>query len=462
MTDERPLVAEALSQDPRVLEAQRLLREAVAEHGATLDGPRPSDPARAAAYRAALAQYGERRGGALYYPHLGSGFGRGALVELADGSVKYDMITGIGVHVMGYGHPSLLEAQLGAALSGSVMQGNLEQGTDSAALVERWLGLATEGGATLAHCFLTSSGAMANENALKMMFQKHAPADRVLAFAGCFAGRTLAIAQITDRPLYRKGLPHTLDVDYVPFFRGDDPEGSTSEAVATLRRHIARYPGHHAGMILEMVQGEGGYHSGQREFFLALTDVLKEHGLAVMVDEVQTFGRTSRPFAFQHFRLDDRVDLVTVGKMTQVCATFFTDAYKPEKGLISQTFTSSTAAIRAGAAILTHLVERGCFGERGRNMDVHARFVARLEDIASRHPGTVRGPYGLGGMIAFTALDGGLATTKALLSRLFDAGLIAFLAGSDPCRVRMLPPLGVITDEDIDRVCDILEAELTR
>ena len=73
----------------------------------------------------------------MYYPYLGSGIGRGALVELADGSVKYDFITGIGVHYMGHNHPALLEAGVDAALTNTVMQGNLQQNVESARLVER-------------------------------------------------------------------------------------------------------------------------------------------------------------------------------------------------------------------------------------------------------------------------------------------------------------------------------------
>ena len=463
MTDSAPkLRMERFLTDPRVLEARRLLREARGEHQAKLDGVRPADPAHAVTYERLLRELGEARGRPLYYPYLGSGFGDGALVELADGSVKYDMITGIGVHVTGHSHPALMDALLDAALADTVMQGNLQQNTDSAALAADLMALARADGGALEHVFLTSSGVMANENALKMIFQARHPANRLLAFESCFAGRTLAVSQITDREKYREGLPPSLAVDYVPYFKSHDPEGSTQQALRVLERHLARYPGRHAGMMFEMVQGEGGYNAGDAVFFRALMEKLREHGVAVMVDEVQTFGRTARPFAFQHFGLADLVDVVTVGKMLQVCATFFSAAYVPRPGLISQTFTSSTSAIRAGRATLAHLDSIGAFGAGGRNEAVHARFVAGFEAIRARHPELIRGPYGLGGMIAFTALDGSLDAVKRLLNELYDRGLIAFLAGSLPARVRMLPPLGAVTDEDIDAVCAIVEDALVQ
>jgi acetylornithine aminotransferase len=80
--------------------------------------------------------------------------------------------------------------------------------------------LACETGAKLEHCFLSTSGAMANENSLKNRFSKEAAAaDRVIAFEHCFAGRTLAAgaAFTADKAAYRQGLPNILNVDYIPF-----------------------------------------------------------------------------------------------------------------------------------------------------------------------------------------------------------------------------------------------------
>jgi acetylornithine aminotransferase len=449
--------------DPRIVEAKRLLLEVAAERKGRLSGVRPPDPALAEHYRETLGRFAEHRGGPLFLPYLGVGAGVGALVALADGSVKLDMVSGIGVHVLGHGDPSLVEAGVVAALRDVVMQGNLQQNVESAAFADRLSAIARESGAALDHCFLTTSGAMANENALKILFQARAPADRLLALEGCFAGRTLALAAITDEPAYRDGLPSTLAVDYVPFFDPRDAQTATARAVAVLESHLRRYPGRHAAMIFELVQGEGGFRPGRRDYFLALMEILRRHGVAVFIDEIQTFGRTTQWFAYQHFGLERYVDVVTIGKMTQVCATLFAGALKPRPGLVSQTFTASTSAILAGTAILDRLGAGGYFGEDGRIARIHARFANHFERITERNahrfgPG-VHG-WGLGGMIAFEVHGGGLAATKEFLGRLFDAGVVAYFAGSNPARVRFLPPLCAVTDDDIDLACRLVERSL--
>ncbi len=461
----RELVAAALALDPRVVEATRLLLEAVQSHQKRLVGPMPADPDRRIVYEDALKRLADGRGSSLFYPYLGSGAGHGALVELADGSVKYDFITGIGVHYFGHGHPELIRAGIEAALGNTLMQGNLQQNVNTLDLVDLLLRGVKRGGSRLEHVFLTSSGAMANENALKMLFQKRAPACRVLAFEGCFMGRTLALSQITDKAAYREGLPSLLAVDYVPFFDPEDPTGSQARAVAALKRHLDRHPGQHASMCFELVQGEGGFHVGEAGFFRALMEVCREQGILVMVDEIQTFGRTPELFAYQYFGLDEFPDVVTIGKLSQVCATFFTDAMKPKPGLVSQTFTASTAAILTGRWIVGTLLKGDSkgdnqddfFGPKGRVMRLHTRFAAGLKRLEEKHPDKVRGPFGLGAMVAFTAFGGDGEKATAFVKRLFNNGVIAFTAGSKPVRVRFLMPVGAVEEEDIDRVLGIVE-----
>ncbi len=452
---------DSLEEDPRIVEARKLIREAVADHVIRIDCVRPPDHSLQESYDQLLKQFGELRGGGLYYRYLGSGLGNGALVELVDGSVKYDMISGIGVHIYGHTHIGMIDELVQAAISDTVMQGNLQQNLDSLRLCDDLVRIARSSGSGLEHCFLSTSGATANENALKMMFQKKHPADRMLTFRNSFSGRTMALAQLTDRPKNREGLPTTLSVDYIPFFDNDQPAQSTKASLAALSEHLHRYPESHAGMCLELIQGEGGYYSAPREFFIALFDVLREHDIPIWIDEVQTFGRTSRMFAFQHLELDEYVDVVTLGKMSQVCATLFTKDLKARPGLVSQTFTGATSSIRAAQFILKQFCEGNYLGENGRTLQIHNRFVQHFERLHAENPNSIRGPWGIGGMVAFTVFDGSAERTKDFLNRLFEAGVIAFPAGAEPTRVRMLPPLLVMLDKDIDAVCGLIENVLT-
>jgi 4-aminobutyrate aminotransferase-like enzyme len=461
MGDMGKLAAKAMAEDPRVAEAKRLLREALRDHQAGLTGIRPADPALRQGYQETLARFGALRGGALYYPYLGSGIGRGALVELADGSVKYDFITGIGVHYMGHNHPALLEAGIDAALENTVMQGNLQQNVHSEELLALLLRAADRKGAKFAHGFLTSSGAMANENALKIIFQKKFPAHRVLAFEHCFAGRTIALSQVTDKAAYRQGVPETLSVDYVPFYDAARPAESTAEAVAVMQAHLARHPGAHACMIFELIQGEGGgYLPGTPEFFRALMVPLRAAGVAILADEIQTFGRTSEFFAFQHFGLDDLVDVATLGKLSQACATLIREEYKPKAGLVSQTFTAPSVAIRSALAILKYMETGGLLGADGKIMRLSKCFTDKLKDLSRRRPDLAAGPYGMGGMIAFTPLGGDPDLVAKYLKNLFDAGVIGFIAGGKPAKARFLLPVGGVEEADIEAVFPVLERVL--
>jgi acetylornithine/succinyldiaminopimelate/putrescine aminotransferase len=255
------LAADALFQDARISEAKKLLIDAVAAHQKTLTHVKPPNPALKQTYDELLEKFTQYRGNKLWFPYIGSGMGNGVFVELLDGSVKYDFICGMGTHFLGHSHPEIISASIDAAISDTVMQGHLQQNRDTIELSEI---LTRE--SKLPHCFLTTSGAMANENALKIAFQKKYPAYRVLSFERCFAGRTLATTQITDKPSFREGLPQTLTVDYVPFFDPKQPAESTERTLEALKKHLQRYPKQHAVMCFELIQGEGGFHSATKEF----------------------------------------------------------------------------------------------------------------------------------------------------------------------------------------------------
>jgi len=458
MTD---LAADQFRNDPRLAQARKLIAEAMSDAQRALDSPRPADPGMAEAYGQQLDAFARRRGGALPIPYLGSGLGRGPLVELLDGSVKYDMICGIGVHGLGHSDAGLVNAGLDGALGDAVMQGNLQQNAESAGLCEDLVERACRHGAALGYCFLTTSGSMANDNALKLVFQKHAPADRMLAFSHCFTGRTLAMASLTDKAAYRDGLPETVKVGYLPFYKPGELQKSIDSTIKHLDNHLARYKGRVAGVMFEMIQGEGGYNAGDAEYFKAVMARCKEHGLAVWVDEIQSFGRTSCPFAFQHYGLDDYVDVVSVGKMTQVCATLFTEAYKPRPGLISQTFTGASSQIFPAREVLKRLDEAGVFGDGGLNMACRKRFAEQLSAIHQRHPDKLGGElFGAGAMIGFEVFGGDAEKTKAVMNRLYELGVIAFVCGASPLRLRFLPPVSVMREGDVEAVCGLLERAL--
>ena len=436
-------------------QAKKDLAAYIASQQESIHGIQPPDKALEKSYQEKLKSLGDKRGAPLFFPYLGSGIGKGPFVKLLDGSVKYDFITGIGVHFFGHSHPALIDAAIDAALSDLVMQGNLQQNEDQAKLIEELVDLSG-----LDHCFLTTSGAMAVENGLKAAFQKKYPASRVLAFQRCFTGRTLATAAISDKAAYKVGIPQVLQVDYIPYYDEKEPEASTKNALARLKEHLTRYPGQHAAMLFELVQGEGGCYAGATDFFRPLMEIAKNEGIAVFIDEVQTFGRTSEPFAFQHFKLQEFVDIAAIGKMTQICATLYKKEWNPMPGLLSQTFTSSTSAIKAARAILRLLQTEKCFGLEGKNMKIGRQFSEAMALLHEKYPKKVSGPYGLGAMCGLTPFDGSLEKGNAFVHTLYQKGVMSFIAGSHPTRIRFLIPSGAATPAHLAEVLTICEETL--
>ena len=218
-----PSLGADLQASPRVRGAIASLVDEVRARSAHVVGVRgPTDTAARQSYEEAMAAAGESRGRGLLFPYLGSGLGNGALVELADGSVKWDMISGIGVHFFGHSHPALIEAALHGALGDTAMQGNLQGNTDQYEFLNTLVRLAGRK-SRIAHAYLATNGVMANENALKVCYQKHAGAapggaPRVIAFKDCFMGRSVTMSQIGDSAAYRIGIPLSTLVDYMPFY----------------------------------------------------------------------------------------------------------------------------------------------------------------------------------------------------------------------------------------------------
>ncbi|NNL86319.1 MAG: aminotransferase class III-fold pyridoxal phosphate-dependent enzyme [Myxococcales bacterium] len=437
-----------LATAPAVREAARALVAAVAEESSRR--LLPGD-----AYLKAVKKLGQMRGRGLFLPLLTAGPGRGARVRLADGSTKLDFIGGIGVYGFGHSDADLLETAAIAAATDTAFQGHLAPGPEYFRLSELLL---KHSGRRLRHVWLSLSGAMANENALKIIQHKHAPADRIVVFEGAFAGRTSTLAELTDKPGMRKGLPLRGNVLHVPFFDPEDP-ASTLRSVKALEAHLARYPGQVAGMLFELVQGEGGFNTAPREFFVALMECCRAAGIAVWVDEVQTFGRTGELFAFRTFELETLVDVVTVGKFLQGSAVLFRAPYNPDPALIAGTYAGSSSGMAMGARIIERLDSEGYLGTEGRINVLGRRVARRFESLQKRMPRAVGPRSGIGAMQAFVPWDGDPKLVRAVIDAAFEAGLIVFPAGSNPMKIRMLLPVNV-TDEELESGFVILEKAL--
>jgi 4-aminobutyrate aminotransferase-like enzyme len=470
-------IGSQLRQSPVVAAAIDQIVSEVRAKSAQITDIRPPIDALKEDYEAHLKRIGEVRGRAALYPYIGSGVGNGALVELADGSVKWDMICGIGVYFFGHSDPDLAEASLRAGIDDTVKHGNLQSGWEPYSFAETLLNEAKKS-SRLGHAYIATSGAMANENSLKVCYQKHAPASRVIAFKDCFMGRSNTMAQIGDSADGRQGVPLNVQVDYMPFWdeAAADRIGKTrfiEMGVSKLKEYVDRYPKQHACFIFELVQGEGGFNPGNRDYFIALMDLCKAAGIAIWDDEIQTFGRLPRMFAYEYYDLGQYVDVFCVGKMTQACATLFTEEYNPRPGLLSGTFTGEGVSFRVGQRVIERLrdgrPDGKYYGDDGLIARHHRAFREQVRALAAKHPEWFPKVAdvpdfggGVGGMMRFTPFGGKKEAITKACRAIFDEGVVLFYCGHGPYHVRVLPPLGVMKESDWPRVFAAIERGLAR
>lgn len=405
-----------------------------------------------------MEDVGKVRGRPLFYKYIGSGLGNGPFVELADGSVKLDLINGIGIHIMGHSHPKLIEASIRGALSDVIMQGNLQPNSEYHSISKKLVEVASRK-SRLKHVWLATCGTMANENALKACRQKRSAARMIIAMQSAFAGRSSMMAEVTDNPSFKVGLPEYNEVVRVPFYdKNDSKSGETT--LRALKEHVAKHGKNVGCFTFEPVQGEGGFNVAPREFFLPLLDFCKEQGIPIWLDEVQTFMRTGQFFAFQTLDIGNYVDVCTIAKTVQNGATFFTEEMNPQPGLIAGTFSGSSVSLTAGLRILEELDSDEYMGSNGRVQKIHQAFVQMLNDLnQTTCKGQLKEAGGLGLMVAVTPLDGSKEKVGALLNKLYDNGLIAFNCGRGPFRLRFLLPV-VMTEDDVAVAKRIIEKSI--
>jgi 4-aminobutyrate aminotransferase-like enzyme len=227
---------------------------------------------------------------------------------------------------------------------------------------------------------------------------------------------------------------------------------------------------------MELVQGEGGFNVGPREYFEPLMKICKENDLPIWIDEIQTFGRTETMFHYDQLGLGEYVDVVSLGKMSQVCACLYTERINPKPGLLSGTFIGSTVGLNVGRWMMETLRDGGYYGSEGKIAKLYDAFCEHSQRLVEAHPdwfGPIPhysglehhalGPYGgIGGMMRLTPFQGQKDKIMALVKVMFEEGLISFFCGHGPHHIRFLPPVGVMKPEQFGPVFEILEKSMAK
>jgi 4-aminobutyrate aminotransferase/(S)-3-amino-2-methylpropionate transaminase len=312
-----------------------------------------------------------------------------------------------------------------------------------------------------------TTGAEAVENTVKIA-RAYTGRRGVIAFNGGFHGRTMLAMGLTGKITPYKNLfgPFPGEVYHAPFpieYHGVSVDDSIKALNNLFKVDIA--PSDVAAIIVEPVQGEGGFYPAPDEFMQALRAICDEHGIVMIADEIQTgFGRTGKFFASEYAGIEP--DLMTVAKgvaggfplAAVVGKAEIMDA--PLPGGLGGTYAGSPIGCAAALAVIDVIREEGLVD---RANGIGAKFRDRLTALKAKRPETIGEiRCNRGAMIAVELVeDGDMAKpaaelTKAVVSAAYENGLVLLSCGVNGNVVRFLPAL-TISDELIDEGFDILE-----
>jgi 4-aminobutyrate aminotransferase / (S)-3-amino-2-methylpropionate transaminase / 5-aminovalerate transaminase len=404
---------------------------------------------------------------AIYLPVVAAE-ARGSTLSDVDGNTFIDFAGGVGCLNVGHAHPRVVEAVQEQAARFLHTDFTMVPYEVYVTLAERLLALAPFTGPAKAAFF--NAGTEAVENAVKFA-RAYTRRPAVIAFDGAFHGRTLLSLTLTSKTHpYKAGLgPFAPEVYRVPFpneYRGV----SSADALAAIERAFGTQVAREtvAAIILEPVQGEGGFVVAPPEFLRGVREICDREGIVMIVDEVQTgFGRTGAMFAIEHSGVEP--DLITVAKSIAAGLPLsgvlgkaaIMDA--PGESAVGGTYVGNPVAQAAALAVLDVFEEEDLVDRAER---IGETIRGRMTGWQDRHPqiGDVRG---LGAMLALELVRDPETKEPApeLASQVAEEcarrGLLILKAGVHSNCLRVLCPL-VITDAELDEALDAWEEALAR
>lgn len=402
--------------------------------------------------------------------------GRGALITDVDGNVFIDLAGGLGCMNVGHSHPRVVEAIQQAAARFTHTDFSVIMYESYIRLAERLTALAP-GDFPKKACFF-NSGAEAVENAVKIA-RKYTRRRAIITLEGAFHGRTnLAMALTSKVKPYKEGFgPFAPEIYRVPApYTYRRPAGmSEAEYVRfcadALERALTTQvaPEEVAAIILEPVQGEGGFVPLHPDYLARVSQLARRHGFLVIADEIQSgFGRTGTFFASEQLGLVP--DLICVGKSLAagmplsgvIGRAEAMDA--PEDSTIGGTYVGNPVACAAANAVLD-VIEQESLVSRAREIGdlMRRRFqdlAVQLESVpgSALQIGEIRGLGAMVGVELVTDRATRAPATKEaaeVVRRAWQRGVVAVKCGIYGNTLRMLVPL-VITDDQLNEALDIL------
>lgn len=392
----------------------------------------------------------------------------GAKIFDADGREFIDFAGGIGVMNVGHGDPEVVNAikeQAERLLHACIHVATYEP---YVALCERLVDLLPHGEDT--KVVLVNSGAEAVENAIKIARQATGRS-AVICYTGGFHGRTMLATTMTSKVGYKLGcgpfMPEVYRLPY-PIVRrgtGEDEAAVVQRELARLRTSLKDTVAARdvAAVIIELVQGEGGFYVAPREYVRGLRELCSEHGIVLIIDEVQTgFARTGAWGAYEHFGITP--DLSTwaksMGGGLPISCVIGSGSVmnRVTPGTIGGTYGGNPVACAAALATIRRMEELGLNKKAGR---IGRLIRERFDSIAARAR-VVSDVRGLGAMMAIEFCQDADPNrpdpelVKRIIETCRQRGLLLIAAGVDANVIRVLAPI-VISEEELQRGLDIFE-----
>ena len=372
------------------------------------------------------------------YPFVLSGKGSGCYFQDVDGNTFLDFASQVCSNPLGYNHPALLSILRQHKTHPIKIAGQDFTIKEHLSLLETLLSICPK---NLNAAFLINSGAEAVENCLKLALRHQPSAKFGIAFENAFHGRTLGALSCTDSKAAYKKYYFSIPVHHVSL------QGSTLERLNNILAREAA-PEEIGFIIIEPVQGEGGYNFIPKRTLKDIQHFSSQHNIPFIVDEVQSgMGRTGKWWACQHSNIQP--DIMAAAKALQVGATISSEKFRPEQGAISSTWGGGHILdLAIGAATINHIKKKNLLN----NVNQMGSYLQ--QQLSSLPVSNLRG---IGLMIAFDLPD--KRTRNNLLIECLQQGLV--LLGCGESSIRVIPPY-IIKKQEIHQATEILEAALKK
>lgn len=384
-----------------------------------------------------LQELRKRNGGwSVAYPLVFSGGGSGPYCEDIDGNMFLDFASQIASNPLGYNHPEMVRVVKSFSNRFPVKYAGqdftIPQHLD---LIEELAGVSPKGMDT---AFIINSGAEAVENAIKICMRKRPKAKTGISMRRAFHGRTLGALSLTNsNKVQKQGYMR------LPMMRLDFDESAPGQLERILEREAA--PEDIGFIILEHVQGEGGYYPAPRKMVRDLRAMARKNGIPYISDEVQAgMGRTGKWWAFEHYGITP--DVFSSAKALPVGAVVSRrNMFPGESGAISSTWGGGHALDLALSLKTIELIKKQKLLSKNERLGKY--MLKRLDENPN-----ISGQRGLGLMLAFDMES--REARDHLVIGCARKGLL--LLGCGKRSVRVIPPY-VSTEEDAERGLEIIE-----